>query len=318
MTTQIAFFGSSKYAARVLDALIKAGYNVKLVLTQPDAPVGRDQVITPTAVAKYLEDRGLSLPPSVSHPPSIALIKPESLNHPDVIKTISDAKPILGVMLDYGLLIPKNIIDLFPRGIINLHPSLLPRHRGAIPAVSTILEGDAKTGVTVIKINEKYDQGEIIAQEEEPVLQDDTPPFLYDRLFRKGVTLLMQVLPEYLAGSITPKPQPKSDAPYEKRLTKGSGRIDWSQSDPDLERFIRAMTPWPGAWTTLPELRSHSRLLFSEISPPSSVLRPPTKTVKILKSHLDPKGRLQIDELQLEGKKPVTWQQFAAGYLKTK
>lgn len=322
--TNIIFFGSSKYAAQVLDALIKDGkYKIKLVVTQSDAPVGREQIITPTAVASYVDKtserwstRGRNEPrelwtrvdPTAS---GYAIIKPPTLKDPAIIKIIKDASPTVGVMLDYGLLIPKEIIDLFPAGIINLHPSLLPKHRGAIPAVTTILEGDKVTGVTIIKIDEKFDQGVVIAQEAEPVLQDDTPQVLYDRLFLKAITLLLQVLPRYLAGQITPQPQQGEGGPLELRLTKASGRIDWQNNDVYLERFIRAMTPWPGAWTTVEELKNR----FSSISSFSSSFPSSKKIVKILKAKLNSQSQLEILELQLEGKKATGWLEFKNGYL---
>jgi len=228
----VVFFGSSKYAAQVLEALIKDGrYDVKLVVTQPDAPVGREQILTPTAVATYVERySGNQIVKETSNlndnlitwlPDYLRLIKPAKLKEGAIVETIKAANPTLGIMLDYGLLIPKEIIELFQMGIINLHPSLLPKHRGAIPAVSTILDGDSLTGVTIIKIDEKFDQGCIIAQEESEVLQDDTPPVLYDRLFNIGVNLLLRVLPDYLAGQINPKPQPNTAEPYEKTLNQG-------------------------------------------------------------------------------------------------
>ena len=303
--TNLVFFGSSKYAAQVLAALVKDGrYNVSLVVTQPDAPAGREQKLTPTVVATFVE----------AMPASPTIIKPSSLNginDINVIKIIKDLAPTVGVMLDYGLLIPKEIIDLFPEGIINLHTSLLPRHRGAIPAVSTILEGDKVTGITIIKINERFDQGEIIAQEEEAVLQDDVPAALYERLFKKAITLLLKVLPEYFARKVTPHPQIGRGGPYEKRLTKASGQIDWQKDDAYLERFVRAMTPWPGAWTTVAELQNRFSNPPTPRNPSTS-----TQTVKILKAKLNAQGRLEIIEVQLEGKGPTTWQAFKNGYLK--
>lgn len=266
----LIFFGSSKYAIQVLEALRNDGrYDIKLVVTTKD---------------------------------------------PDLVQAIKNVPPTVGVVVDYGLLIPADVIRLFPAGVINLHPSLLPKHRGAIPAVSAILEGDKVTGVTIIKINEKFDAGEIIAQEEESVLEDDTPPVLYERLFRKGITLLLRVLPEYLAGHVTPKPQQGEGGPYERRLTKAEGRIDWRQSDEYLERFVRAMTPWPGAWTTLDNVLAR---FIARQSDRNCVINAAStyRIVKILKAHLNPQGHLEIDRLQLEGKKPMGWKEFTNGYL---
>lgn len=230
---------------------------------------------------------------------------------------ITDDSPIVGVVVDYGRLITKEEINRFPFGIINLHPSLLPKHRGAIPAVSAILAGDKVTGVTIIKINEKFDQGEILAQETEPVLEDDTPPILYDRLFAKGISLLLRVLPEYLAGNVTLKPQGPAVGPYEKRLTKASGRIDWTKDDKYLERFIRAMQPWPGAYTTVSAVVerfiAHQKNRSQDLR---AINGSTTRIVKILKAHLNEHSHLQIDQLQIEGKNPMGWKEFENGYLK--
>lgn len=280
----VIFFGSSQHSARVLEALRSDGrYNIKLAAD-------------------------------------------------------GDLTGDVGVVVDYGRLISTAEIDRFPYGIINLHPSLLPAHRGAIPAVSTILAGDKVTGVTLIKINEQFDQGEIIAQETSEVLPDDTPPVLYDRLFDKGINLLLRVLPEYLTGNVSLKPQGPAVGPSEKRLTKASGRIDWSQSDEYLERFIRAMHPWPGSWTTLDEIKKYylnpslrnqpkqdlhgldtdfHRFKNPNIRDNPYQIRedPSEKSVKIRKARLNTLNQLEILQLQLEGKKPMTWKEFENGYL---
>ncbi|MCX6783661.1 MAG: methionyl-tRNA formyltransferase [candidate division WWE3 bacterium] len=316
--TSLVFFGSSKYAACCLDAIIKDGrYEVKLVVTQPDAPSGRNQEMTETAVSEFV--RTLPNDPNIKSIDDsdnsekfglirkISLLKPATLNDEAVIKNIKDAKPKVGIVLDYGLLIPADVMSLFDLGIINLHPSLLPSHRGAIPAQSAIICGDKTTGVTLIKINAKFDSGEVLAQVEEEIKNDDTPVTLYDRLFAKGITLLLAVLPKYISGEIKLTSQKPSTEPYEKRLTKDSGRIDWTQSDEVIERFIRGMTPWPGAWTTLQALHD---------SPSTDDNQKNDKTVKILKAHLNDSGTLAIDLLQIEGKNPMSWKQFEAGYLK--
>jgi len=234
-------------------------------------------------------------------------LSPSDLENPELVNQIILTNPVVGVVVDFGRLIPKNIIDIFPKGIINLHPSLLPKHRGAIPAVGTILDGDKISGISVIVINEKFDNGAILLQVETPVLPDDIPATLYDRLFTLGSRVLTKAILEYVAGKVTPTPQPTGNYPYEKRLTKESGRIDWSESDDYLERFVRAMTPWPGAWTTVSELVSKSNPSFPPTPPNPSL-------VKLLRTKLNPAGKLEILEVQLEGKKPITWAQFKNGY----
>lgn len=216
----------------------------------------------------------------------------------DEIKSLSK-RPYVGVLASFGAIIPKEILDFPQKGILNIHPSLLPSYRGASPVQFTILNGERETGVTIIKMDEKIDHGPIVAQTKEEVKPDDTAKSLYERLFTIGAQVLLTILPAYLEGRIELREQNHRKATYARKLTRDDGKIDWSKPDSFNERFIRAMYPWPGAFTNVK--------IKNQIS----------KRLKILKSHIK-NGKLVLDQVQLEGKKPVSWQEFLRGYPRAK
>jgi len=229
-----------------------------------------------------------------------------------ILKIITDKKsleeikktkprPDVGILASFGAIVPKDILNFPKKGILNLHPSLLPKYRGTSPIQFTLLNGEKETGITIIKMDEKVDHGPIVSQSQEKVLPEDTAKSLYERLFTLGAKTLLTILPAFLEGKIELRPQDHSQATYTKRLTREDGEIDWKKPDDFNERFIRAIFPWPGAWTLL---RSPS-------------FGGQAKRLKILKAHLE-KGKLFLDQVQLEGKKPVSFKQFLEGYPEVK
>jgi len=228
------------------------------------------------------------------------------------------------LVADFGQIIPPKIFKIPKYGSLCIHPSLLPKYRGASPAAYAIMNGEKQTGVTVFELDKKIDHGPIISQIKEPIQANDTQESLLSRLFQKGGDALTDILPDYVKGRVQPKTQDHSQATYAPRLKKEDGRIDWKKSDPEIERFIRAMYPWPSAWTSIVAKGS-------KVTPPRWPAGTPRrcdeaseKRLKILKAHLSTPDRLLkpimdrenlvIDEVQLEGKKPITWQQFQVGY----
>jgi len=210
----------------------------------------------------------------------------------------ADFQPDIGIVASFGALIPSDIINWPKKGLLNLHPSLLPKYRGPTPIPSTLLNGEKETGLTIIKVDEQIDHGPIVSQFKEAIKVDYTSESLLNRLFTLGGQTLTTILPSYLEGKIELREQDHSQATYTQKLTKEDGKIDWTKPAEYLERFIRAMFPWPGAWT---EIKINQKI----------------KRLKILKAHLE-KKRLFLDEVQLEGKKPVTWKQFLEGYPQVK
>jgi methionyl-tRNA formyltransferase len=225
---------------------------------------------------------------------SIPCFSYNSLPKDSLLQKIREARPKLAVLASFGAIIPKEILNIFPLGIINIHPSLLPKYRGPSPVQAAILSGEKTTGVTIIKLDEMVDHGPILAQEKEKILPTDTAQSLYQRLFEKGALLLQTVLPKYLAGKITPKEQNHKEASFTKILKKEDGYISLS-SPPEkemLERMIRAYYPWPGVWTKIKKTDiPEAKLLVGKI-------------IKLL-----PGGLIQV-----EGGKPMKLLDFQNGY----
>jgi methionyl-tRNA formyltransferase len=230
---RILFMGTAELACPCLEAV--AGQVIG-VITQPDRPKGRSLQLAPTPVKVTAGKLGLP----VSQPEKIR----------NVVDEIRAARPDLIVVVAYGQILPKSILEIPPRGCINVHASLLPRWRGASPIQHAILHGDRETGVTTMFINEKMDAGDIILQRAEPIRPDDTAGTLYDRL----ATIGAQLLSETLAGTMARRPQDESQVTHARKLTKEDGRVDWTKPAIEIERQIRAMNPWPGAFAYLGDL----------------------------------------------------------------
>lgn len=222
-------------------------------------------------------------------------------SHFQIITNLKD-KPDVGVLASYGKILPKEISNIPKHGILNIHPSLLPKYRGASPVQAAILAGEKEAGVSIIKMDEKMDHGPIISQFKEEIRPEDTAEILYSRLFEEGAKVLVTILPAYLEGRIELREQDHSQATFTRLLKKEDGKINWTWDQEKIERFIRAMFPWPGAWTEIKVTRNKKQA---------------TRRLKILKAHLEA-GKLVLDLVQLEGKKPVTWKQFQEGYPEAK
>lgn len=271
---KIVFFGTPDYVIPVLESLKSAGHKISAVVTQPDKPVGRKQVLTPSPTKLWA-----------------------TVNKIPVFTDFAGLpKADLGIVAAYGRIIPKFLIFNFKFSILNVHPSLLPKYRGASPVQAAIIAGDKQTGVTIMRLDEELDHGPIVSQFSEEIHADDTTGTLRARLFQKAAEVLVTILPAYLEGRTELREQEHKKATFTKILKKEDGKIDWKKKPAEIERFIRAMDPWPGAWTLL-RLSSSGQ----------------AKRLKILKAHLE-EGKLVPDLVQLEGKNPVSWKQFKQGY----
>lgn len=224
-------------------------------------------------------------------------------NKNDLNNLVNLPQPDLGIVASFGAIIPQEIINWPKKGLLNLHPSLLPKYRGSSPVQTTILNGDHQTGVTIIKMDNEVDHGPIITQFKEKINTDDTSESLLKRLFSAGAEVLITILSSYLKGKIELCQQDHTQATYTQKLTREDGKLDWSKPADYQERFIRAMFPWPGAWTEI-ELEHRTKNIEQRVN---------AKRLKILKAHLE-SNKLILDLVQLEGKKPVTWKQFLEGY----
>ncbi len=230
------FLGTPAFALPSLLALLNE-VDLLAVVSQPDRPRGRGQVLETPPVAQVARERG------------IPLLQPSKLKAPDVLRALAELHPDLVVTVAYGRIIPAELLALPPRGCINLHPSLLPKYRGASPIQHAIGNGDAETGVTIMYQTAELDAGDIILQRRVPIESSDTAQLLEQRLATIGAEVLVEAIRLIGAGEAPRRPQDPAAATYVKKLTKESGRINWHQPASALERFIRAMDPWPSAYT---------------------------------------------------------------------
>ncbi|QQG45264.1 MAG: methionyl-tRNA formyltransferase [Candidatus Sungiibacteriota bacterium] len=312
---KIVFWGTPEFALPSLEALIKNGYSVAAVITNPDEPIGRSQIITPPP-AKVLAQKH-----------KIHVFQPEKLNAETFRNELPEAD--LFIVAAYGKIIPKDILEIPRYGALNIHPSLLPRWRGPSPIQYTILHGDKETGVTIIKIDELMDHGPIVANYKllaslklrrsgQVTNYKITCRELQNKLAEIGAELLIETVPKWIRGEITPMPQDDSQATYSKILKKDDGRINWSRPAEEIERMIRAFNPWPGTWTIWPSREKISRLRIEEAETaqdeapagtPGFVWQTGQKLF-VKTGHQN----LEIKKLTLEGKKSLVVQDFLRGH----
>jgi len=238
---RIIFLGTAELSCASLQAL--AGdpqFQIAAVVTQPDRPKGRALKPQPSPVKSLALRLGLPV------------LQPERARDEEFIAGLSALQPDLIVVVAYGQILPPAILDLPRHGCLNVHPSLLPKYRGAAPIQWAIANGDTKTGVTIMKMDVGLDTGSIVSQRTTSIHAGDTSAVLHDRLAQLGAELLVQTIPDYVAGKIQPVPQPAAGASYAAKIKKEDGRIDWNQPAQTIWNRLRAFTPWPGAFTFLP------------------------------------------------------------------
>lgn len=236
-TVPVVFFGSGGFGLPALEALLDMPQvELVLVVSTPDRPVGRRAVLGPTPVAARARELGLPL------------FQPSRLGDAETVATLARSRPRLGVLADYGRLVPDAVLELFPAGILNLHPSLLPRHRGAAPIPAAILAGDAETGVSLIVLVHELDAGPIVAAERLPLRGDEAAPELEARAAEAAAALLRRTLPRWLVGEVAPAQQPAAGVTLTRPLRREDGRLDPRRPAVTLERQVRAFQPWPGSF----------------------------------------------------------------------
>ncbi len=294
---KIIFFGTSEFAVPALEALKNEDYEIAAVITNPDELVGRKKVLTPPPVKIAAQNLDLNI------------LQFPSLKIENLKLKIPDAD--VGVVAAYGKIIPAEIINLPRLGILNIHPSLLPKYRGPTPLQTTILNGEKETGVTIIKIDEEADHGPVVAISNKVQVTSKKYEELQEELAKLGAELLIKILPEYLAGKIEPQPQDHSLATFTKKFTRDDAKISWDKTAEEIDRQIRALNPEPGVWT-----------LWN------------SKVLKILEAEIGGEGRGQngqviqkenkiavgttegwivLKTIQLEGKKATSAEDFVRG-----
>ncbi len=294
--------GTPEFALPTLQGLYDQGYQIAGVFTRPDKPAGRGQKPTPSPVKELATRLGLPV------------YQPTTLRRPAVAELIRNLQPDAVVVAAYGLILPREVLEVPPHGCLNVHPSLLPRWRGPSPIAFAILAGDEYTGVTIMLMDEGMDTGPILARSEPVAIgPDDTTATLTPKLARIGARLLLDTLPRWVAGEITPEPQDDSKATYSRLLAKADGTINWERPAEELWRTVRAFDPWPGAFT-----RWQGKLLkiLSCRPVPGDSDRPPGTVVPLDSGAAVQTGRglLQLERVQLEGRRPVGVVEFLRGY----
>ncbi len=295
------FIGTPSFSVPTLEALLKdRNFDVVGVVSQPDRPIGRKQIITPTPVKEAALKAG------------IPVFQPEKIS--DILPELAGLKPDVIVVVAYAQIIPESVLNLPRHGCINIHASLLPKYRGAAVLQAPILHGDRESGVTIMKMDKSLDTGPIIFQAKVELDPEETPLTLAEKLAPLGAGILPEVLKHYISGELKLHPQDNEHASYVKTLTKEDGRIDWSHSAHRLERQVRAMTPWPGTWTTW----QGQILKITKVEhEPHRIEQYRHGEVFIDHGHLAIQcgiDALIVERLQLEGKSEVSSSEFLRGY----
>jgi methionyl-tRNA formyltransferase len=294
--------GTPDFAVPSLKALHQNGFDIPLVITQPDRPKGRGRQMVAPPVKTAAASLGLDI------------FQPESIRTEGARKVIEQIQPDIIVVAAFGKILPRCILDIPDRGAVNVHASLLPRYRGAAPIQWAIINMEKETGITLMNMGEGLDTGDILSVETTPITFEDTADVLHDRLAEIGASLLVRTLKGLSRNKITPVPQDHSEATYAPMLRKKDGRIDWTWPAKRIEAFIRGMTPWPGAFTFLGDKRFkvfRSQVLETEHnSRPGTVVRGFPDELRIATG----KGLLSILEIQGASGKRMPIKVFLQGY----
>jgi len=298
---RIIFIGTPEYAVPYFQGIIESSAQCIAVITQPDQPVGRLKKIEPTPV----KQAALEL--------NIPVYQPLDIRTHEWSEKIRELAPDLMVVVAFGQIIPKSILDIPRYCCINVHPSLLPRHRGPAPLQETLLSGDTETGVTIMQMDEKMDHGPILTQVHIPLAPDETLASLRKKTTASGVPLLLKTIQDIQKGTAHPIPQDDSRVTYTRILTRESGKIDWNKSAGEINRQVCALNPWPGTWTEW----NGARLKIFSTQPTKLSVPHNEKDIfeyhGVLIAQCNP-GFLQLDSVQLEGKKVLSGADFVRGY----
>lgn len=296
---KIVFAGTPDFSVPALKALLQRGQDIAAVYTQPDRPAGRGRKVTASPVKAAALSSG------------IPVLQPPTLRSEEAVETLRSQGADLMVVVAYGLLLPRAVLDIPPLGCINVHASLLPRWRGAAPIQRSILAGDPESGVTVMRMEAGLDTGPLYLRKSIRLDPGETGGSLHDRLARLGAAALMEALPGIADASLEPQPQDEALATYAKKLSKDEALVSWNRPAAELERMVRAFSPWPVAQTRLGD----TVLRLWECSLPGGVAgaAPPGCVVCEGKAGIDVAtgdGLLRITRLQPPGKRPMSAADF--------
>ena len=296
---RVVFIGTGEIGLPVLRWLLEDnGHDLLGVVTQPDKPVGRAQKVEAPPIKAALTGK------------EVPVLQPPKIKAPDAVAEIAQFEPDVVVVMAYGQILPRSILEIPRIACLNLHASLLPRHRGAAPIQAAIVAGDSETGITVMYMDEGLDTGDVLLEKRLAIAPDETGGSLHDRLAEIAPAALDEALAQLQSGTAPRIPQDSSAATYAPKLEREHGRIDWTQPAALIERKIRAFDPWPGAFVLLRDPDGRERKLkVYRASVTDSCSADPANLVIPTKS-----GALKLEEVQLEGKRRMSAAEFLRGY----
>ena len=300
---KVVYMGTPDFAVPPLRALVKAGYEVVGVVTQPDKPKGRSKTLLPPPV----KEEALKY--------NIPVYQPLKVREPEFMETLKNLAPDVIVVAAFGQIIPKAILDLPEFGCLNIHASLLPKYRGAAPIQQAVINGDKEAGVTIMKMGTGLDTGDMISRASVLLAEDETGGSLFDRLSELGAELLVKTLPSVFDGTAVYEPQPEeSPTPYAGMITKQMGLLDFQKDAETLERLIRGLNPWPSAYTylngkTLKIWKAAVEKSGSEPENPGTIIKADKDGIHVVCGQ----DLLILQEVQLEGKKRMDAAAFLRG-----
>ena len=299
---KIIFMGTPDFSVGTLEALIEAGHEIVLAVTQPDKPKGRGKEMQFTPVKEC----------AMKH--NIPVYQPVKVRHPECIEELRKYNADIMVVVAFGQILPKAILDMTPYGCVNVHASILPKYRGSAPIQWSIIDGEEVTGVTTQQMNEGIDTGDILMITEVPIEEKETGGSLFDKLAVEGAKICVETLKGLEEKTIVPVPQGDSPTPYAKMLDKQLGNIDWTKKAVEIERLIRGLTPWPSAYTgwngKVMKIWDSSVVEGNENQAPGTIVKVEKDAFYVQTGD----GLLKICELQIPGKKRMDAGAFLRGY----
>ena len=300
---KIIFMGTPDFSVGTLEALIEAGHEVVLAVTQPDKPKGRGKSMLPTPVKEEAMKHGFPV------------YQPVKVRNPEFLQVLEKLDPDIIVVAAFGQIIPKSILELPKYGCINIHASLLPKYRGAAPIQQAVIDGEKESGVTIMRMGTGLDTGDMISKIVVPIAKDETGGTLFDKLAEAGAKLLVETLPHIFDGTAVYEKQPEeSPTPYAGMITKQMGLMDFRKSAEELERLVRGLNPWPSAYTSLDgktmKVWEADVLDAQSKEEPGTIVEVNKKEIIVATGSND----LALHEIQLAGKKRMQVQAFLLGY----
>ncbi len=299
---RIIFMGTPDFSVGTLEALVKAGHEVVLAVTQPDKPKGRGKEMQFTPVKECAQRY------------DIPVYQPKRVREPECVEKLRKYHADIMVVVAFGQILPKEILEMTPYGCVNVHASLLPKYRGAAPIQWSIIDGEEVTGVTTMQMNEGLDTGDMLLKVEIPIEDKETGGSLHDKLAEAGARLCVETIEGLQKNEITPIPQGETTTAYAKMLDKALGNIDWSKTAIEVERLVRGLSPWPSAYTNwndkVMKIWDGSCVSYEGDAQPGTIVKVNKDSFWIQTGE----GALCIWELQIPGKKRMDAGAFLRGY----